>query len=84
MDETTPPAGHDGPPTTPSDDHAWSDRRVMRSREHRMIAGVAGGIGEYFRVDPTLVRLGFVITAFFGGAGIVAYLLAWVIIPDSR
>ena len=48
-----------------------------------MLAGVSGGIGEYLGIDPTIVRLGFVLTAFFGGAGIVAYFVAWLIIPEG-
>ena len=58
-------------------------KRIHRSRTQRMLAGVSGGIGEYLGVDPTIVRLGFVLTAFFGSAGIVAYLVAWLIIPES-
>lgn len=61
------------------------DKRLYRSESNRMIAGVAGGLGAYFDIDPTIVRLGFVALAFLGGSGIVAYLVAWIIVPpESR
>ena len=61
------------------------DQRLYRSESNRMIAGVAGGLGAYFDTDPTIFRLGFVALAFVGGSGIVAYLVAWIIVPpDSR
>lgn len=57
-------------------------KRLYRSRKNRMIAGICGGLGEYFNVDPTILRLVWVI---FGctGAGIVAYILAAIIIPSD-
>lgn len=58
-------------------------RRLERSRSTRMIAGVAGGIAEYFNVDVTIVRLALVITSFFGGAGLVAYIAGWLLMPES-
>lgn len=48
-----------------------------------MIAGVCGGLGEYLSVDPTIVRVIFVITLFFGGAGAIAYLVLWLIVPEE-
>lgn len=48
-----------------------------------MAAGVSGGLGHYFGVDPVLFRVLFATSAFFGGAGLLAYLLAWVAIPDE-
>jgi len=47
-----------------------------------MLCGVCGGLGDYFNIDPTLIRLGFVLCAWFGG-GIIAYFIAAVIIPDQ-
>ncbi len=59
------------------------DRRLYRSDTNKMIAGVCGGIGEYFNVDPTLIRLAWVLIsfpfAFFGG--VFAYIIAAIIIP---
>ena len=59
-------------------------KRIYRSKSERMIAGVCGGIADYYSLDPSLVRLLAVITIFFGGAGILAYLIAWIIIPEER
>lgn len=58
-------------------------RRLRRSADDRMIAGVAGGIGEYFHIDPVLVRIGFVALALFGGAGLIVYPIAWLFVPDA-
>jgi phage shock protein PspC (stress-responsive transcriptional regulator) len=55
---------------------------IRRSRNDRVIAGVAGGIAEQLRVDPVLIRLSFVALA-FAGVGIVLYLICWVAIPDA-
>ncbi len=58
-------------------------KRLYRSVNDRRITGVAGGIAEYFNVDPTLVRLGWVLAAFLIGGGILAYLIAWIVIPEA-
>jgi phage shock protein PspC (stress-responsive transcriptional regulator) len=60
-----------------------SERRLLRSAKERMLWGVAGGLAEYLRVDPTLVRLGFVVAAFFGGFGVLAYLVMAVVVPED-
>lgn len=57
---------------------------LRRSRDERMIAGVAGGIATYFDVDPVLVRLAFVVLVLAGGSGVIVYLLAWLIIPEEE
>ena len=59
-------------------------RRLYRSRDDRMIAGVCGGIAEYFGWDPTLVRVGYVLLSVFSVAfpGIIAYIVMAVIIPE--
>ena len=56
-------------------------KKLYRSRKDSKIAGVCGGIAEYFNVDPTIIRLLAVLTIFFGGGGVVAYIIAWLIIP---
>ena len=57
-------------------------KRLCRSRDNRMIAGVAGGIAEFFGVDPTLVRLIWALLLLPGGLpGLIAYLVSWAIIP---
>lgn len=58
------------------------DKRLYRSRESRMIAGVCGGLAEYFDMDPTIVRLIVVVAALVAGSGLLAYILAWIIIPE--
>lgn len=59
-------------------------KRLYRSRKERILGGVCGGLGEYFDVDPGIVRLVWVIVTLLSlGTGIVAYLIAWIIIPES-
>jgi phage shock protein PspC (stress-responsive transcriptional regulator) len=58
-------------------------RRLLRSSKDRMLWGVAGGLGDYLRLDPTLVRLGFAVAAFFGGIGVIAYLVMAVVVPED-
>jgi phage shock protein C len=56
-------------------------RKLFRSRDDRMIGGVCGGVGEFFGIDSTLVRLLFVLSIFIGGGGIFVYLVALIIVP---
>jgi phage shock protein PspC (stress-responsive transcriptional regulator) len=58
-------------------------RRLLRSSSDRVFWGVAGGLGEYLRLDPTLVRLGFAVASFFGGFGLLAYLVMAVVVPED-
>ncbi len=59
-------------------------KRLVRSRENRMLAGVCGGLGDYFNIDPTLVRLGFAFLFFVGaGSPFLVYLLLWLIVPEA-
>jgi len=62
------------------------DRRLNRHRTNRMFAGVCGGLGEYLRIDPTFVRIFFVLLALSNGLGLLIYLLMWIIVPpeDAR
>lgn len=59
-------------------------KKLYRSRQDRMISGVCGGLGEYFNIDATLIRLAFVAFTFisWGIGGLVVYLIAAVIIPE--
>ena len=59
-------------------------KRLFRSKKDRILAGVCGGIGNYFRVDPVIIRLIWAIFVFAGGFGILAYILAWLIIPLEK
>jgi phage shock protein C len=56
-------------------------KKLYRSRKDTKIAGVCGGIAEYFNVDSNIIRLLAILTIFFGGGGIIAYIIAWIIIP---
>ncbi len=59
-------------------------KELKRSRTNRWIAGVCGGIGEYLEIDPNVIRLIWVVlTVMTSGAGILIYLLAWLIIPEE-
>ncbi|MHA3703678.1 PspC domain-containing protein [Jatrophihabitans sp. YIM 134969] len=69
-----PPAGP--PPGAPA-------RKLQRSRTDKVAGGVAGGLGEYFALDPVLFRVLFAVAAFFGGFGLVAYAVLWFALPES-
>jgi phage shock protein PspC (stress-responsive transcriptional regulator) len=58
-------------------------RKLRRSRDDRMIAGVAGGLAEHLGMDPAILRLVFVVLAAAGGGGVLAYLVAWAVIPEG-
>ena len=57
-------------------------KRIYRSRQDRMVCGVCGGIAEYFDLDPSLVRLGWIIFSAMGGSGFSAYIIAAIVIPS--
>lgn len=59
------------------------EKRMMRSVRERMIAGVAGGLADYFNMDPTLVRLIFVLLALAGGPGVLIYIILWLVMPEE-
>lgn len=56
-------------------------RKLYKSR-NRMLCGVCGGIGEYLNLDPTVIRLLWIIFSFVGGCGILAYIIAAIVIPE--
>jgi phage shock protein PspC (stress-responsive transcriptional regulator) len=58
-------------------------KRLYRSRKERMVAGIAGGLAEYFDIDPTLVRIIFIVTLFLGGGGFLAYIIMWIAVPEE-
>src|SRR3954471_10893111 len=75
------PPPHACPMTsTPPSTHSPA-RRFLRSREDKKLAGVCGGLAKYFNIDPVLVRIATVVLATMGGAGIVAYVAAWIFVP---
>lgn len=59
------------------------EKRLFKSSTNKMIDGVYAGIAEYFKIDPTLVRLGAVVLTCAGGSGILAYIIAMCIIPRN-
>lgn len=58
-------------------------KRLYKSKEDRKLCGVCAGIAEYFEVDPTLVRLAWVVFCLLGGSGVLAYILAAIIMPEE-
>lgn len=58
-------------------------KRLYRSSTQKMLLGVAGGLGEYFEVDPTLVRIAFILLTFLGGGGLVLYVVLAIIMPSE-
>lgn len=59
------------------------EKRIYRPREGKVLVGVCSGIANYFNIDPVLVRLGWIIFCCLGGSGILAYLVAAVLIPEE-
>ena len=58
-------------------------KRLYKTEENKMVSGVCGGVAEYFSIDPSLVRIGWVLISFAGGAGLIAYIIAAIILPDK-
>ena len=58
------------------------NKKLYRSSTNYKLAGVCGGIGEYFNIDPTLIRLAWILFSVMGGAGVLAYIIAAIIIPE--
>lgn len=58
-------------------------RKLMRLRSDRKIAGVCSGFAEYFDLDVTIVRVVWLLVAIFGGGGLIAYIIAWIVIPEE-
>jgi phage shock protein C len=57
-------------------------KKLYRSKNNQMIAGVCAGLGDYFAIDPTVIRLIFVLATIFGGFGIPIYIVLWIILPE--
>lgn len=71
----------------PANDSLEEDKKLkklFRSTDDRVLGGVSGGIASYFGADPVLIRVLFVISIFLGGAGILAYLILWIITPEAK
>ncbi len=59
-------------------------KKLYRSKTDRKIAGVAGGLAQYLDVDPTVIRIGFVLLALPGGPSILIYFILWLVIPEEK
>ncbi|MFH1366523.1 MAG: PspC domain-containing protein [Patescibacteria group bacterium] len=59
------------------------DKKLYRSNKDKIIAGVCAGLGEYFDLDVTLVRIIFVVIVLAGGAGVLAYIILWILVPQN-
>jgi phage shock protein C len=70
--------------TGPSEPPQPAQRVVRRSRSERVVAGVCGGVGRYLGVDPVLLRIAFIILSLANGLGVIAYVVAWVAIPEEQ
>jgi phage shock protein PspC (stress-responsive transcriptional regulator) len=91
---TTPPEAPSGPGDPGPQDGAQGPRvtrdevrdlgRLRRSAYDRKVAGVAGGLARHLDVDPTILRVAFVVLSFFGGAGLIVYGACWLLVPDER
>ncbi|MEO9869300.1 PspC domain-containing protein [Ekhidna sp.] len=71
-------------PGSDSLDEDKAIKKLFRSTDDRVLGGVSGGIASYFGADPVVIRVLFVISIFLGGAGIIAYLILWIITPEAR
>ena len=78
-----PPGDDDTTGGAPTEPQARRERRLLRSSSNRVLAGVAGGLGRHFGVDPVIFRIGFALSVFFGGIGAIAYLLLAVFVPTD-
>jgi len=58
-------------------------KKLYRSKKNKRIAGVCGGIAEYFDIDPIIVRLITLILVLSAGGGLVAYIIAWIVVPEE-
>lgn len=75
------PTREQQPPASSQASTSGGPKRLMRSRDDRVVAGVAGGLGRHFDVDPVIVRIAFAVSIVFGGVGLLAYAAAWLFVP---
>ncbi|MEQ9440000.1 MAG: PspC domain-containing protein [Cyclobacteriaceae bacterium] len=71
-------------PGRPDLEQSEKIKKLFRNPDEKVLGGVAGGLAAYFGVDPTVIRLLFVLTIFFGGAGLVIYFVLWIITPEAK
>jgi len=58
-------------------------KRLYRNRKEGKFVGVCEGLGEYLNIDPVLIRLAIILLCFWGGAGFILYITAWIIVPEK-
>jgi phage shock protein C len=58
-------------------------RKLYRSKTNRKLAGICGGLAQYFNIDATLIRVLFIVLAVLGGSGLLLYLAMWIIVPKE-
>jgi phage shock protein C len=58
-----------------------ASKRLFRSRTEKMVGGVCGGLADYLDIDPTIIRIVWVVVTLMGGAGLLAYLVMWIVVP---
>ena len=78
------PAPEPPPEPEPTEPTAAPKPVLRRSRDDRVLAGLCGGLGRYFGIDPVILRLVFVVLLFVGGSGILLYGVGWIVIPEER
>ncbi|KKQ49500.1 MAG: Phage shock protein C, PspC [Candidatus Woesebacteria bacterium GW2011_GWD1_38_10] len=66
-----------------SENKTKTPAKLFRSQNDRVVAGVCTGLGEFFQIDATIIRLIFIIVTLFGGGGLLLYLILWLIIPSQ-
>ncbi len=59
-------------------------KKLYRSKKERILGGVCGGLGEYFDIDPSLIRLIWLLIFFMGGSGLLIYIICWIVIPEEE
>lgn len=61
----------------------WNGKKIERSRSTKLIGGVCGGLGQFFDIDPTIIRCIWALAIIFAGAGLIPYLICWFVIPKE-
>jgi phage shock protein C len=72
------------PAPTPAAGEPAGERLLRRSANDKVLAGVCGGLGRYLGVEPVLLRIAAVVLALANGIGVIAYVIAWIVIPEER
>lgn len=80
---TEAPASAEPEPSSEPPPSTAVPRRLTRSREDRVLAGVCGGLGEYLGVDAVLIRIAALVLIFAGGAGLILYVIGWIAMPEA-